>query len=107
MASYTPAHPHDFTKSRKSIGLILLLYGAMLIIGAGIGGGTLLQPLRGLQGSSSSNTASTTQHGVEFQRFKGVSGLQQVLDEAHTNKQPVMLDPLGPAGKRPGYGLSE
>jgi thiol:disulfide interchange protein DsbD len=76
----------------KGIGLILLLYGAMLIIGAGIGGGTILQPLRGLQGSSSNTASTTTQHGVEFRQFKGVSGLQQVLDEAQTNKQPVMLD---------------
>ncbi|MBN1379151.1 MAG: protein-disulfide reductase DsbD [Gammaproteobacteria bacterium] len=75
----------------KGIGLILLLYGTILIVGAGIGGGTVLQPLRGLQGTSG-NAENITQHGIVFRQFKGVTGLQQVLDEAQKSKQPVMLD---------------
>ena len=75
----------------KSIGLILLLYGALLIIGAGIGGGTMLQPLKGLRGVSGSLT-DASQQTLEFQQIKGKSGLQQALDAAKQTGQPVMLD---------------
>ena len=80
-----------FSPLWKSIGLLMLLYGLLLIIGASIGGGNMLQPLRGLQGTGGASTAISA-HAVDFKRIKGLSGLQQALDDASKNNQPVMLD---------------
>lgn len=75
----------------KAIGLILLLYGVLLIVGTGIGGGTMMQPLRGLQGSTN-GTGAATEHALEFEQIKGLKGLEQALTEAQESNQPIMLD---------------
>jgi thioredoxin:protein disulfide reductase len=82
----------NWQKLWKAIGLILLIYGAALIIGALSGSQSLLHPLRSI-------VADVKNTGVEshlaFRPIKGVSGLQQALDEAKLNKQPVMLTRTG------------
>ena len=75
----------------KGIGIVLLLYGVLLIVGASIGGGSMLQPLKGLHGSSN-NSANTNQQHVEFQQIKGLNGLEQALVTAQEQNKPLMLD---------------
>jgi thiol:disulfide interchange protein DsbD len=78
-------------KLRKGIGLILLIYGALLLIGVASGRGTLLQPLQGL--TMGSNDANHSEAHVVFQTIKGLDQLeQQLLKESSQQKRPVMLD---------------
>lgn len=79
----------NWHKLWKAIGLILFIYGAALIIGALSGSQSLLHPLKGI--AASTRNAGAEEH-LAFRAIKGPAGLQQALDEARLNKQPVMLD---------------
>lgn len=77
----------------KSLGLIMLLYGSVQLIGASAGGQSILQPLKGVVVSGSGNGQTAQSHrGLEFERIKSVNDLQQVLDRANQSGQQVMLD---------------
>ncbi len=69
-------------------GLILFIYGAALITGARGGSQSMRYPLQGIFSTSNSGVESH----LAFRQIKGISGLQQALDEARLNQQPVMLD---------------
>ena len=73
----------------KGLGLVMALYGAVLLIGAAGGATDVLQPLKGT-GVAVSATAS--QPETLFRRVKGPAGLDQALTEARTQGKPVMLD---------------
>ena len=73
----------------KGLGLVMALYGAVLLIGAAGGATDLQQPLKGT-GVVASGTA--TQPEPLFRRVKGPEGLDQALTEARTQGKPVMLD---------------
>ncbi|ABA57563.1 protein-disulfide reductase DsbD [Nitrosococcus oceani] len=73
----------------KGMGLISLVYGTLLIIGAASGGGTEWQPLRGLTVARSANTPTSTE-SLNFQPVKGIQGLQLALQGA--GERLVMLD---------------
>lgn len=75
----------------KSIGLILLFYGAMVLFGVSAGSQNLLQPLKGVFGSSSA-AATLEKKELTFQTIKGIEGLEQALAAAKTQNRPVMLD---------------
>jgi thiol:disulfide interchange protein DsbD len=81
--------PGNWRKFRQAAGLILFIYGAALIIGALSGSRSLLHPLQGITAGAKN---STTESHLAFRRIKGISGLQQALDRAELNRQPVMLD---------------
>ncbi len=80
----------------KGVGLISLVYGAILVIGAASGGHSLLQPLQGITApqiaANSSGTNSNSAHALPFQQVKGVEGLNTAILEAVENDRPVMLD---------------
>ncbi len=82
------AEATGWTKFWKGIGLILLIYGVILLIGVASGGQQMLQPLKGLVSSSSH---STEQH-LSFKQIKGLDGLNQALAEAKAQNKNVMLD---------------
>lgn len=73
----------------KGIGIIALIYGLMLLIGAASGSGSMLHPLKGL---TTSHSGAAQQQHVAFKPIKGLEGLEAAIDEAVTNNQPVMLD---------------
>jgi thiol:disulfide interchange protein DsbD len=78
-----------FRKLWKGVGLVMLVYGVLLMIGAASGGGDVLQPLRGVALAS----AGPAQHqGLTFRRVKGVTGLDAELASAAAEGRPVMLD---------------
>ncbi|HEX5054992.1 MAG TPA: protein-disulfide reductase DsbD [Gammaproteobacteria bacterium] len=79
----------NWRKLWKAVGLILFIYGAALFVGALAGNQSMLQPLQGIV-NGATNTADKSH--LAFRRIKGVAGLQQALDEAKRNQQPVMLD---------------
>lgn len=75
----------------KGIGLVILLYGVALLIGALSGVGSYTTPLRGIV-SSSSSQAQTTEHGLAFAPVKSVEELQRIVAKASQENRPVMLD---------------
>ena len=76
----------------KGLGLILFIYGAMLLVGAAMGNKDMFQPLKG------ANVVMTSDQGVQagahlpFKQIKGLAELQQALDAAKKANQAVMLD---------------
>jgi thiol:disulfide interchange protein DsbD len=71
----------------KALGVVLLLYGVLLLVGAAGGGQSVLQPLRGVFSDGPPAAA-----GRDFRPVDGLSGLRQALSEAQARGQPVMLD---------------
>ncbi|MEW5838618.1 MAG: protein-disulfide reductase DsbD [Pseudomonadota bacterium] len=76
----------------KSLGLILMFWGALMLIGVATGQGTPLQPLRGLASGEANAVNSTRDTGLQFQRIADVAALEQALNQAKTAGRPVMLD---------------
>ncbi|MFT6877135.1 MAG: thiol:disulfide interchange protein DsbD [Granulosicoccus sp.] len=75
----------------KGVGLVILLYGVALLIGALSGVGSYTTPLRGIV-SGSSSQAQTNQHGLAFAPVKSVEELQRIVSKASQDNRPVMLD---------------
>lgn len=74
----------------KSLGVILLIWGVFMLVGAAAGGRDLLQPLRGVFGGGAGEAGSHTE--LVFQQVKGPEGLEQALADARRQGRPVMLD---------------
>ncbi|CAB1277189.1 protein-disulfide reductase DsbD [Candidatus Nitrosacidococcus tergens] len=76
------ANVNGWRKFRKGIGLISLVYGILLIIGAASGEGTEWQPLKGLTaGISGTVISSNPRESIQFQSVKGIDELQVALDQ--------------------------
>ncbi len=74
----------------KSIGLVLLLWGALMLIGVAAGAkGTALAPLAGISlgGGGGSEAAE-----LEFRMVANEAELDKALEQAKNAGQPVMLD---------------
>ncbi len=74
----------------KGYGLIMLIYGTILIVGATAGGSSIITPLKGLVGSGSG--AQVAESHLQFKKIKGVEGLNKALSEAKAQNKTVMLD---------------
>ena len=73
----------------KSIGLLACLYGALMLIGATLGGHNPLRPIPQLAMSG----AQTPSHQeLPFQDIENIAQLDAALADAKSRKQPVMLD---------------
>lgn len=86
-----------WSKLWKGLGLISLVYGGILVIGAAGGSHSLLQPLQGIatkqmMASDDSHTTPSSEHALPFQQIKGLNGLQTALAQATKDGRPVMLD---------------
>lgn len=73
----------------KGLGVLLLIYGIIIVIGLASGNRNIYQPLKGLGGSSSSN--AQVEH-LNFKQIKGVDGLNAELEKAKAAGKSVMLD---------------
>lgn len=77
----------------KGLGIIALLYGIILLVGAAMGGDDVLKPLAriGMIGvNSSAPTAQVSQ--LPFKRIKTNADLDREIAAASAAKKPVMLD---------------
>lgn len=81
------AVPAGWPRLWKGAGLVLMVYGIVLMVGAAAGGQSLLQPLRGIlpQGGEVATAP-------EFREVRGVDGLEAALAEARRDGRPVMVD---------------
>jgi thiol:disulfide interchange protein DsbD len=78
-----------WSKLWKGLGLILLIYGAMFLVGLASGGKDTLKPLTGIMGSG--HQVTSEQH-VSFTRIKSIEDLDRELATAKAAGKPVMLD---------------
>jgi thiol:disulfide interchange protein DsbD len=72
----------------KSMGLVLLLLGAIEIIGAASGGDNWMKPLKKLR---SAGQATTVEH-VTFDKIKSLADLEAAVARANRAGKPAMLD---------------
>jgi len=79
-----------WSKLWKSVGIALLAYGVLMLVGAAAGGRDTIQPLRGLAPAGGGH-ATAAAH-PEFAPVKTVADLDQALAEATAADKPVMLD---------------
>ena len=80
-----PPHAKGWPRFWKGIGIVMLLTGAALLIGALAGGRDPLQPLAGLRG----NAVAATEKKLPFERVASVAALEARIKAAG---RPVMLD---------------
>ncbi|WP_295454721.1 protein-disulfide reductase DsbD [uncultured Thiodictyon sp.] len=84
-----PPGAHGWDKLWKGLGVGLLIYGALMLVGAAAGGKDTLQPLRGLPDVGG---AGTTTESLAFKRIKTLADLDRELAGARAAGRPVMLD---------------
>ena len=72
----------------KGAGLVMLIYGVLVMMGAAGGQGDLLRPLKGLALAG----GGAAEHELTFRRVKGVDGLTSELEPAVARGQVVMVD---------------
>ena len=85
-----PANASGWSRLWKGLGLALLVYGALMLVGVAAGGKDTIQPLRGLAPAGGGG-ASAVAH-VNFKRVKTLADLDRELAAATTAGRPVMLD---------------
>ncbi|MBT8136286.1 MAG: protein-disulfide reductase DsbD, partial [Gammaproteobacteria bacterium] len=76
-------------KLAKGGGIMAVVYGVLLVIGAATGG---TDPLRPLSGSSLAGGSATQQEGLVFRPIKSVADLQREVRAASAAGQSTMLD---------------
>jgi thioredoxin:protein disulfide reductase len=72
------------------LGLAILVYGILLMVGAASGGSNMFKPLESL--SSKYQDGEVRSSTLSFQTIKGVDGLQSALGRAASEGRFVMLD---------------
>ncbi|MDO9371204.1 MAG: protein-disulfide reductase DsbD [Gammaproteobacteria bacterium] len=75
----------------KGVGLVMLIYGSLLAIGAASGGRDVLQPLHSFA-VAGANPAAAAVPALPFRPVKDMAQLEQELAQARAQGKPVMLD---------------
>lgn len=76
----------------RGAGLLILIYGVLLLIGAGSGRTDPLQPLQGLASTGTATNSETEASALPFKRIKSVADLDAELVAATAAGKSVMLD---------------
>ncbi len=77
-------------KFSKGVGVVLLVYGGLLLVGVASNGTDPLQPLRGL--NLGGGGVASAQTKVEFKIIKSTADLDREIAAAAAQNKPVMLD---------------
>jgi thiol:disulfide interchange protein DsbD len=83
-----PVNSSGWRKLWKGLGLIMLAYGLLLLIGFSMGNNNPLKPLQGF----AVNNAQATEQGLAFEKVASLSALEVRIKQASAKHQPVMLD---------------
>ena len=83
-----PEQSSGWRKLWKGVGLMMLAYGLLLLIGFSMGNNNPLKPLQGFR----VNTAQAADAGLVFERVASLKALEARIKQANANHQPVMLD---------------
>ncbi len=87
------ALPHDASGWRrlwKGVGMVMLTYGVLLLIGVASGSGDVLQPLYMIAGPAADSPRNSER--VTFQPIRSVGELDRQLEKASQTNKWVMLD---------------
>lgn len=78
----------------RGCGLVILVYGVLLLIGTGAGRTDPLQPLQGLASNHIGTATDLTRHsgGLAFKQIRSVAELDAEVAAATAAGKPVMLD---------------
>jgi thiol:disulfide interchange protein DsbD len=92
-----PQPASGWRKLCKGLGVILLIYGAINLIGAASDSKDLIQPLKGIASGMKSGDLSNQTYGnqsdhINFKQIKGTEGLKSALSESVANNKITMLD---------------
>jgi thioredoxin:protein disulfide reductase len=91
-----PQGASGWRKLWKGVGILMLVYGILLIIGAARGSNDVFQPLGGMFAQADSSggvtTASSKKHALDFLPVGSVAELEQAVASAKAQGRPVMLD---------------
>ncbi len=85
-----PAEAGGWRRLWKGLGVVLLVYGALFLVGVAAGGKDNLQPLRGLMPTVAGGGPSAGH--VTFKRIKTLEDLEREVAAASAAGRPVMLD---------------
>jgi thiol:disulfide interchange protein DsbD len=88
-----PVEASGWMRLWKGIGVVSLIYGVLLLIGAASGAHDPLRPLQGVlaSGGGGANAMAQAAH-LPFKRIKTVADLERELAAAREVGQPVMVD---------------
>ncbi len=75
-----------------AVGVLLAVYGIIMLVGAVTGGSDPLRPLTRFQIGSVKQHSSVSQQSLQFTRIKTLTDLDQALAQASRNHQTLMLD---------------
>jgi len=76
----------------KGVGLVSLVAGVLMLIGAAAGSHSMLQPLKGVFSVAGVTGQQESASRVEFTQIKGLQELQRAIAQANAKQQTVMLD---------------
>lgn len=87
----------NIAKLWKGLGLFIFVYGLLLVVGAGIGNGDLLKPLKGLSLSQNYSNSTADNNGSDsdsahFTRIKTIQDVEQQVAAANAQGKTVMFD---------------
>jgi thiol:disulfide interchange protein DsbD len=86
-----PERPSSGRRLAKGLGVLACLYGALLLIGATLGGDDPLRPIPQTFVAGGPMGAAR-EPALEFREIETVAALEGALDQARAAAQPVMLD---------------
>jgi len=86
----TQASTAGWSKLWKGLGIVILLYGILQLIGVAMNSKDALQPLRGISALVSGN--STAANKLAFKKIKSLDDLNHELALAQQQNKPVFLD---------------
>ena len=84
-----PVEASGWQRLWKGLGVVIMIYGALMLVGAAAGGKDTVQPLRGI--AMFSGAAAQQQH-LNFKPIKSEADLARELKIASGQNRPVMLD---------------
>jgi thiol:disulfide interchange protein DsbD len=87
-----PVEATGWTRLWKGVGVLSLVYGVLLLIGAASGAHDPLRPLQGIGIAASGAASMAGEHGLAFRRIKTSADLDRELAAARERGQPVMVD---------------
>ncbi|WP_019624859.1 protein-disulfide reductase DsbD [Thioalkalivibrio thiocyanoxidans] len=76
----------------KGLGVVILIYGILLMIGAATGGKDVFRPLASLTQPAAPPTAEQGPTEMEFTYIHSLEDLEREVDRARENGQPVFVD---------------
>lgn len=78
-----------WAKLWQGLGLVLFIYGAMILVGAGVGSNDPLRPLQPIKYTESTNINNSH---ISFQPINTYTEFTQALTNAKQQKRPVLVD---------------